>query len=137
MAGQKRQWLWAKICEEIMLKQWARRSDRLAIPLIRDHYRWRACVVDRRLLPAVSDAGPLPNRGDFAMTGILLLLVVLLGGAAVVFWEAAEQISIGTGWASDVCTASEMFCHHPEYLAYAAGALLVIAIGVKLGSAAN
>jgi hypothetical protein len=71
------------------------------------------------------------------MTAILLLLVVLLGGAAVVFWEAAEQISIGTGWASDVCSASEMFCHHPEYLAYAAGALLVIAIGVKLGSAAN
>ena len=71
------------------------------------------------------------------MTGILLLLAVLLGGAAVVFWEAAEQISIGTGWASDVCSSSEMFCHHPEYLAYAAGAVLVIAIGVKLGSAAH
>jgi hypothetical protein len=67
------------------------------------------------------------------MTGILLLLAVLLGGAAVVFWEAAEQISIGTDWASDVCSSSEMFCHHPEYLAYAAGAVLVIAIGVKLG----
>ena len=71
------------------------------------------------------------------MTGILLLLAVLLGGAAVVFWEAAEQISIGTGWASDVCSSSEMFCQHPEYLAYAAGAVLVIAIGVKLGSAAH
>jgi len=71
------------------------------------------------------------------MTGILLLLAVLLGGAAVVFWEAAEQISIGTDWASDVCSSSEMFCQHPEYLAYAAGAVLVIAIGVKLGSVAN
>jgi hypothetical protein len=30
-----------------------------------------------------------------------------------------------------------MFCHHPEYLAYAAAAVLVVAIGVKLGSAAN
>jgi len=71
------------------------------------------------------------------MSAILLLLAVLLGAAAVLFWEAAEQISIGTGWASDVCSTSQMFCHHPEYLAYAAGALLVVAIGFRLGSAAN
>jgi hypothetical protein len=71
------------------------------------------------------------------MTAILLLLGVLLGGAAVLFWEAAQQIAVGTDWASDVCSAQQTFCHHPEYLAYAAGALLVVAIGVKLGSAAN
>jgi hypothetical protein len=28
-----------------------------------------------------------------------------------------------------------MFCHHPEYLAYAGGVMLVLAIGFKLGSA--
>jgi hypothetical protein len=42
-----------------------------------------------------------------------------------------------TGRASDVCSTSQMFCQHPEYLAYAAGAVLVVAIGIKLGSAAN
>jgi hypothetical protein len=30
-----------------------------------------------------------------------------------------------------------MFCQHPEYLAYAGGALLIVAIGAKLGSLAN
>ncbi len=32
---------------------------------------------------------------------------------------------------------STMFCHHPEYLAYAGGVMLVIALGAKLGSLAN
>jgi hypothetical protein len=30
-----------------------------------------------------------------------------------------------------------MFCQRPEYLFYAAGLMLVIAIGAKLGSLAN
>jgi hypothetical protein len=30
-----------------------------------------------------------------------------------------------------------MFCHHPKYPAYAAGAVPVIAIGIKLSSAAS
>jgi hypothetical protein len=32
---------------------------------------------------------------------------------------------------------SSTFCHNPEYLAYAGGVMLVIAIGAKLGSLAN
>jgi hypothetical protein len=32
---------------------------------------------------------------------------------------------------------SKTFCQHPEYLAYAGGVMLVIAIGAKLGSLAN
>jgi hypothetical protein len=71
------------------------------------------------------------------MAGILFLLAILLGGAAFVFKQAAAQISVGTSWAVDVCSTSHMFCHHPEYLAYAGGAVLVVAIGVKLGSIAN
>ena len=71
------------------------------------------------------------------MAGICFIVALLLGGAAFLFKQAAGEISVGTSWASDVCSTSQMFCHHPEYLAYAAGALLVIAIGVKLGSAAN
>ena len=71
------------------------------------------------------------------MAGIFFILAVLLGGAALLFRNAAGEISIGTGWASDVCSTSQMFCQHPEYLAYAAGAVLVVAIGMKLGSAAN
>jgi len=40
-------------------------------------------------------------------------------------------------WASDVCSTSHLFCQHPEYLAYAGGMLLIIAVGAKIGSIAN
>jgi hypothetical protein len=62
---------------------------------------------------------------------------LLLGGPAFLFHQAAGEISVGTQWASDVCSTSQMFCHHPEYRAYAAGVMLVIAIDAKLGSIAN
>jgi len=71
------------------------------------------------------------------MAGITFLMALLLGGAAFLFKQAAGEISIGTPWASDVCSTSHMFCQHPEYLAYAGGALLIVAIGAKLGSLAN
>jgi hypothetical protein len=71
------------------------------------------------------------------MAGICFLIAILLGGAALLFRQAAEEISIGTQWASDVCSMSSTFCHNPEYLAYAGGVMLVIAIGAKLGSLAN
>jgi len=71
------------------------------------------------------------------MSGISFLLALLLGGAAFLFRQAAGEISVGTEWASDVCSTSQMFCHHPEYLAYAGGVMLVIAIGAKLGSLAS
>jgi hypothetical protein len=71
------------------------------------------------------------------MAGICFLIALLLGGAGFLFWKAADQISIGTQWASDVCSLSSTFCHNPEYLGYAGGVMLVIAIGAKLGSLAN
>jgi len=67
------------------------------------------------------------------MAGLLFLFTAVLGGASLLFREAAGQISIGTPWASSVCSVSKMFCAEPMYLAYAAGAALVLAIGVKLG----
>ena len=60
-----------------------------------------------------------------------------LGGAAFLFKQGATEISVGTSWAGDVCSTSQLFCHHPEYLAYAGGVMLVVAIGAKLGSLAN
>jgi hypothetical protein len=71
------------------------------------------------------------------MAGISFILALLLGGAAFLFKQAAAEISVGTPWASDVCSTSQMFCQRPEYLFYAAGLMLVIAIGAKLGSLAN
>ena len=71
------------------------------------------------------------------MAGITFLMALLLGGAAFLFKQAAGEISTSTPWASDVCSTSHMFCQHPEYLAYAGGALLIVAIGAKLGSLAN
>ena len=71
------------------------------------------------------------------MAGISFLIALLLGGAAFLFQQAAAEISVGTSWADDVCSTSQMFCHHPEYLAYAGGAMLIVAIGAKLGSLAN
>ncbi|MGA2288783.1 hypothetical protein [Bradyrhizobium sp.] len=71
------------------------------------------------------------------MTDLFFLMALLLGGAALLFKQAAEQISVGTSWAGDVCSTSQMFCHHPEYLAYAGGVMLIVAIGAKLGSVAS
>ena len=71
------------------------------------------------------------------MAGFFFLLAVLLGGTALLFRQAAEEIRMGTDWAVQVCSTSQMFCHSPGYLAYGGGALLVIAIGFKLGSLAN
>jgi hypothetical protein len=67
------------------------------------------------------------------MAGFFILLALLLGGAAFLFKEGSDEISAG-GWASDVCTTSKLFCQHPEYLAYAGGILLVLALGLKLAS---
>jgi len=71
------------------------------------------------------------------MPGITFLMAVLLGGAAFLFKQAAAEIHIGTSWAVEVCSTSHLFCHHPEYLAYAGGVMLIVAIGAKLGSLAN
>ena len=70
-------------------------------------------------------AGMFFSACDFARRG------------GVLFYQAAAEIPVGTDWAAQVCSTSQMFCHHPEYLAYAGGALLIVAIGVKLGSIAN
>ena len=71
------------------------------------------------------------------MAGLLFLIALLLGGAALLFNAAAAQVAVGTPWAGDVCSMSHMFCHNPEYLAYAAGAALVVAVGFKLGGMAS
>ena len=77
------------------------------------------------------------NLKSITMAGTCFVIALLLRGGALLFREAAEEVSIGTDWASQACTMSPTFCHHPEYLAYAGGVMLVIAIGVKLGSLAN
>jgi hypothetical protein len=71
------------------------------------------------------------------MAGFIILVAMLLGGAALVFKLASDEVAVTAGWASDVCSTSKLFCHHPEYLAYAGGVLLVVAIGFKLGSIAR
>jgi len=71
------------------------------------------------------------------MAGVSFLLALLLGGAAFLFKQAAAEVSVGTPWATDVCSTSHLFCQHPQYLAYAGGALLIVAIGAKIGSIAN
>ena len=68
------------------------------------------------------------------MAVISFLLAILLGGTAFLFKEAASQISVGTFWAGEVCSTSQMFCHHPEYLAYAGFGLMTVAIGTKLSN---
>jgi hypothetical protein len=82
-------------------------------------------------------AFPQANFANLTMAGICFLIAISLGGAALLFRQAAAEISIGTQWANGVCSLSSTFCHNPEYLAYAGGVMLVIAIGAKLGSLAN
>ena len=71
------------------------------------------------------------------MAVIIFLLAILLGGTAFLFKEAVSQISIGAPWAGEVCSTSQMFCHHPEYIAYAGFGLMVLAIGTKLRNLAH
>ena len=71
------------------------------------------------------------------MPEISFLLALLLGGTAFLFKEAASQISQGLSWAGEVCSTSQMFCRHPEYLAYAGFGLMVVAIGTKLNNLAR
>jgi hypothetical protein len=69
------------------------------------------------------------------MPAFCFFLALGLGFSALLFWEANQQISIGTSWAVNVCSTSRMFCHYTEYLGYAGGVMLILAIGFKLGSA--
>lgn len=71
------------------------------------------------------------------MAEISFLLSVLLGATAFLFKEAAAQVYVGTIWAGEVCSTSQIFCHHPEYLAYGGELLLVIAISAKVVSLAR
>ena len=66
------------------------------------------------------------------MAGISFLMAALFAGAAFLFKQAAAELHVGTFWAGEVCSASQTFCHHPEYLAYGGEMLFVLAIGVKL-----
>jgi hypothetical protein len=68
------------------------------------------------------------------MAFITFLLAILLDGTAFLFMAARSHTSAGTPWAGEVCSTSQMFCHHPEYLAYAGFALMTVAIGTKLGN---
>jgi hypothetical protein len=67
------------------------------------------------------------------MAVISFLLAILLGGTAFLFKQAASQVSAGTTWAGEVCSASQTFCHHPEYLAYAGFGLMTVAIATRIG----
>ena len=68
------------------------------------------------------------------MAAISFLLSVLLGTTAFLFREAA-QAYLSASWAGEV--TAQVFCHHPEYLAYGGEVLLVIAIGTKIFSLAD
>ena len=70
------------------------------------------------------------------MAGISFLMAALFAGAAFLF-KAAAELHVGTSWAGEVCSASQTFCHHPEYLAYGGEMLFVLAISVKLSRLAN
>jgi hypothetical protein len=94
-------------------------------------------MIFRRLLSAAGSAESAHESGGSQMAPVAFLLAVLLGCAAFLFREAAAEISVGTAWAHSVCSALPVFCHNPEYLAYAAGALLVLGISAKIANMAN
>jgi hypothetical protein len=64
-----------------------------------------------------------------------LLLSALLGAAALLFHEASSQLYFGVPWAVRVCSTSQMFCKHPEWLVYGAGGLIVLLLMWKVAGA--
>jgi hypothetical protein len=64
---------------------------------------------------------------------IFLLLAILLGSAAFLFYDASREIGI-TPWAGDVCSASQLFCDHPEWLAYGTGGMIALFLVLKLAN---
>jgi hypothetical protein len=70
------------------------------------------------------------------MAAISFLLSVMLGTTAFLFREAAQGY-LSASWAGEVCSSAQVFCRHPEYLAYGGEVLLVIAIGTKIFSLAD
>ena len=71
------------------------------------------------------------------MAVITFLLAILLDVTAFLFMAAKSHTSAGTPWAGEVCSTSQIFCHHPEYLAYGGEVLLVVAIGTKIAKLAH
>ena len=71
------------------------------------------------------------------MAVITFLLAILLDVTAFLFMAAKSHASTGTPWAGEVCSTSQIFCHHPEYLAYGGEVLLVVAIGTKIAKLAH
>jgi len=53
------------------------------------------------------------------MAGICFLIALLLGGAASCYAGGRPDFDRDI-LGFDVCSTSQLFCHHPEYLAYAA-----------------
>jgi hypothetical protein len=66
---------------------------------------------------------------------IFLLISALLGGAALLFHEASGNVYDGTPWAVSVCSTSQMFCKHPEWLVYGAGGMIVLLLMWKVAGA--
>jgi hypothetical protein len=66
---------------------------------------------------------------------IFLLLSALLGSAALLFYEASRELYLGTTWAVEVCSASQIFCKNPEWLAYGAGGMIVLLLALKVADA--
>jgi hypothetical protein len=62
------------------------------------------------------------------MRTLLLLLAFLSGGGAYLSYSASQQLYYGTPWANTVCSAANIFCRHPEWLAYGAGGFVVLAL---------
>ena len=66
---------------------------------------------------------------------ILIVATVLLAGAAFVFYDASQELRVGTPWATDLCSMSSSLCRHPEWLLYAAIAAVVLFLAQRLAGA--
>src|ERR1700744_6361527 len=100
----------------------------------RDEPSWTWVGV--RLPQQQTFARSAPTRGH-NHGGNFFLLGLLLGGAAFLFKQAAGENAVGVAWAGNVCSTSQMFCHHPEYLACATAVMPVLAIIATLISAVS
>ena len=66
------------------------------------------------------------------MWSFLLTLSILFFAAAGMFYSAGSTVYHGNAFAHDVCSLAGAFCDHPDWLMFAGGVCLFVALFMRI-----